>query len=172
MKFKPGLTINFIPRYVQISKRALRYFKNESESYTGKPIVSIRKTIIKSAQSYLVNKGSYLKPGSAVTKSHKEDKLFDNMFEIVLNQDYEDSLDFKKFEHDNKIRREREQYEREEQYKKLMRSSLTGRLSSTRNTTFTSKTRPSPSKLNTSIGSNNLFSGRRQRPGRNTINIY
>ena len=29
MKFKPGLTVNFIPRYVQISKRALRYFRNK-----------------------------------------------------------------------------------------------------------------------------------------------
>ena len=46
MKFKPGLTVNFIPRYVQISKRAFRYFKNESDSYHGKPIASIRKNII------------------------------------------------------------------------------------------------------------------------------
>ena len=28
MKFKPGLSQNFIPRYVQISKRAFRYFKS------------------------------------------------------------------------------------------------------------------------------------------------
>ena len=84
-KFKPGLTLNFIPRYVQISRRAFRYFKNKSDSYAGKPLVSIRKAVIKCAQPYNVNKGSYLKPGSAVTKSHKEDTLFDNMFEIVLN---------------------------------------------------------------------------------------
>ena len=45
-KFKPGLTVNFIPRYVQVSKRAFRYFKKESDSHTGKPLVSIRKSLI------------------------------------------------------------------------------------------------------------------------------
>ena len=49
MKFKPGLTVNFIPRYVQISKRALRYFRSKQESYSGKPLVSIRRTVIESA---------------------------------------------------------------------------------------------------------------------------
>ena len=110
-KFKPGLTVNFIPRYVQISKRAFRYFKNKSDSYNGKPLVSIRKAVIKCAQPYEVNKGSYLKPGSAVTKSHKEDKLFDNMFEIVLNKDYEDHFRYRKYEADAKQRRDREKYE-------------------------------------------------------------
>ena len=28
MKFKPGLSANFISRYVQISQRAFRYFRN------------------------------------------------------------------------------------------------------------------------------------------------
>ena len=28
MKFKPGLSANFISRYVQLSKRAFRYFRN------------------------------------------------------------------------------------------------------------------------------------------------
>ena len=92
MKFKPGLTVNFIPRYVQISKRAFRCFRNEGDSFGGKPILSFRKNIIKSALPYEVNKGSYLKRGSAVAKSGKEDVLFDNMFEIVLNQDYEDNF--------------------------------------------------------------------------------
>ena len=73
MKFKPGLTINFIPRYVQISKRAFRYFRNKSDSYSGRPITSIRKAIIRSAEVIEVNKGSYLKPGSAIAKSGKED---------------------------------------------------------------------------------------------------
>ena len=85
MKFKPGLTINFIPRYAQISKRGFRYFKNKSESYNGRPIVSIRKAIIKQAESIHVNKGSYLKRGSAIAKSGKEDLMFDNMFELILN---------------------------------------------------------------------------------------
>lgn len=98
MKFKPGLSVNFIPRYVQISEKAFRYFRNESDSYAGKPIVCFRKKIIKSALPYEVNKASYLKPGSAITKSHKEDNLFDNMFEIVLNEDYEDNYQYRKFD--------------------------------------------------------------------------
>ena len=125
MKFKPGLTVNFIPRYVQISKRAFRYFKNEQESYSGKPIVSIRKTIIDSAEPYEVNKWSYLKPGSAVAKSHKEDKLFDNMFEIVLSQDYEDNFTFRKLEMDYRFRKENEQYEKEEKERQTFRSNIT-----------------------------------------------
>lgn len=28
MKFKPGLSMNFVSRYVQISHRAFRYFRN------------------------------------------------------------------------------------------------------------------------------------------------
>ena len=108
MKFKPGLTVNFIPRYVQISKRAVRYFKSQKEAFAGKPLVSIRKKIIKEAIPYEVNKASYLKPGSAVTKSHKEDKLFDNMFEIVLNQDYEDNFNFRKLEKQLKYRKDSE----------------------------------------------------------------
>ena len=98
MKFKPGLTVNFIPRYVQISKRALRYFRSKQESYSGKPLVSIRRSVIESAQPYHINKVSYLKPGSAITKSGKEEELFDNMFEIVLSQDYEDEFNFRKVE--------------------------------------------------------------------------
>lgn len=31
-KFKPGISQNFIPRYVQISQRAFRYFKNRYEA--------------------------------------------------------------------------------------------------------------------------------------------
>ena len=110
-KFKPGLTVNFIPRYVQVSKRAFRYFKKKNDVYTGKPLVSIRKSVIQSALPYFVNKASYLKPGSAITKSHKEDVLFDNMFEIVLNQDYEDNYNYREIEVKEKQKRDYETYE-------------------------------------------------------------
>ena len=46
MKFKPGLTVNFIPRYVQMSKRAFRYFKSKVDSVNGKPMVCFRKRLI------------------------------------------------------------------------------------------------------------------------------
>ena len=51
------------------------------------------KSIIESVTPYRVNKNSYIKPGSKIAQTHKEDKLFDNMFEIVLRADYEDYTD-------------------------------------------------------------------------------
>ena len=47
MKFKPGLSANFISRYIQISKRAFRYFKSRLDAQTGrKPLVNFRNNII------------------------------------------------------------------------------------------------------------------------------
>lgn len=39
-----------------------------------------------------------MKPGARITKTHKEDDLFDNMFEIILNEDYEDHYQFREME--------------------------------------------------------------------------
>ena len=66
MKFKPGLSANFVSRYVQISVRAFRYFRSRYEAQTGRPIVAFRKRIIKSAVPYRVNTASYLKRGSRI----------------------------------------------------------------------------------------------------------
>ena len=59
------------------------------------PIVAFRKIIILKAAPYTVNKASYLKQGSKVFKSHKEDLLFENMFEIILTEDYEDNWGYR-----------------------------------------------------------------------------
>ena len=104
--------MNFIPRFVQISQRAFRYFKNEQDAAKGKPIVAFRKKIIDVVKPYKVNKFSYLKPGSRIAQSGKEDHLFDCMFEIVLEEDYEDNYDYRKVEWENKDRRDREEFER------------------------------------------------------------
>ena len=104
--------MNFIPRFVQISQRAFRYFKNEQDAVKGKPIVAIRKKIIDVVKPYKVNKFSYLKPGSRIAKSGKEDHLFDCMFEIMLEEDYEDNYDYRKEEWENKDRRDREEFQR------------------------------------------------------------
>ena len=66
MKFKPGLSVNFVSRYVQISQRAFRYFRNQYEASVGKPIVAFRKKIIRAAKPYKINKSSYLKRGSRI----------------------------------------------------------------------------------------------------------
>ena len=83
-------------RYVQISRKAFRYFKNKFHTAGGKPLVAFRKRIIAKAVPYTIeNKSSYLKPGARITRSHKEDALFDNMFEIILREDYEDHYMFR-----------------------------------------------------------------------------
>lgn len=89
-KFKPGLTANFIERYTQISSRTFRYFENYLRSMSGsKPIVCFRKTIILKCVPVEISKKSYLKPGSKAFKDGFESKLFDNMLEIILVDDYE-----------------------------------------------------------------------------------
>ena len=77
----------------------------------GKPIIVFRKKIILSAKPYKVNKDSYLKKGSAIAKSRKEDHLFDNMFEVLLNEEYEDNYNYRKLEWAKKIRQEREKWQ-------------------------------------------------------------
>jgi hypothetical protein len=56
---------------------------------SSKPIVCIRKTVILKCVPLKINKKSYLKPGSKAYKDGFETKLFDNMFEMVLVDDYE-----------------------------------------------------------------------------------
>ncbi len=98
-KFHPGISSNFVQRYVQISRKAFRYFKNKFHTAGGKPLVAFRKKIILKAVPYRIeNKSSYLKPGAKITKTHTEDALFDNMFEIILNEDYEDHYLFREME--------------------------------------------------------------------------
>jgi hypothetical protein len=89
MKFKPGLSNNFVSRYVQISERAFRYFHSRYQSVHGKPLVGFRRDIITICKPYKVNKDSYLKKGSRIAQSGTEDALFDNMFELCLSEDYE-----------------------------------------------------------------------------------
>ena len=110
MKFKPGLSANFILRYVQISRRAFRYFKNRYEAKAGKPIVAFRKKIIQRAVPYKVNKTSYVKPGSRIAQAGTEDALFDNMFEVILNEDYEDNYQFRDQERAEKELKDRKDF--------------------------------------------------------------
>ena len=98
MKFKPGFSCNWIGRYVQVSHRAFRYFRNQLDAIAVKPIVSFRKRIIDNAKPVEINKASYLKQGSRVFKQGKEDNFFDNAFELELNEPYEDNYLFRDVE--------------------------------------------------------------------------
>ena len=62
-------------------------------------------------QGIKVNKGSYLKPGSRIAQSHREDHLFDNMFEILLNEDYEDNYNYRDVERANRDFSDRREFE-------------------------------------------------------------
>ena len=84
MKFKPGLSANFVSRYVQISRRAVRYFRSRLDSFSDKPIVSFNKNLIKAVAPIKINKASYLKKGTRIAQSQKEGALFDNAFEIIV----------------------------------------------------------------------------------------
>jgi len=55
----------------------------------------MRRNIIEICRPYSVNKKSYLKPGSRIAQSGREDHLFDNMFELTLNDDYERNFKFR-----------------------------------------------------------------------------
>ena len=136
MKFKPGLSANFISRYVQISQRAFRYFRNQYEAKVGKPIVAFRKKIISAAVPYKINKASYLKRGSKIAQSGKEDRMFDLMFEIELNENYEDNFHFRNIERAEKEAKERETFRKQCKLRSSKSSSFIGK----HGKTLTSKT--------------------------------
>lgn len=105
----PGVSANFKEVYIQISERAFRYFLNRYNSQYGKPLSAFRRKIIQSARPYKINKQSYLKPGAMVTQRGREERLFDNCFELVLKEDYERNFQFRdilKKESEDKARQE------------------------------------------------------------------
>ena len=145
-KFKPGISQNFIPRYVQISHRAFRYFKNRYEAGSGKPIVAFRKKIIKAADNITVNKNSYLKPGSAIAQKHTEDHLFENMFEVLLHEDYEDNYDFRHEELAIKEYEDRKKFEQDMGVKKVTTKSGKQLYKSTTKSNYSSRSKSSQDK--------------------------
>ena len=72
--------------------------------------MAFRKKIIRAAVPYKINKSSYLKRGSRIAQSGKEDNLFDQMFEIELNENYEDNYQFRNFERAEKEAKDRESF--------------------------------------------------------------
>lgn len=91
-KFKPGIEKNFITRWLQVSTRSFRYYKNHYHSvcYLTRPISAIPLNAIQSVKKYSIQNKEY--------KRLKERQLYAFMFEIVLKQDYEDFYFFREFE--------------------------------------------------------------------------
>lgn len=87
-RFKPGIENNFISRWVQISGRAFRYFRNQYQSLgLNVPIVSFPKRAIEDVCEISINQEAFL-----LRKNPKEREraLFNNLFEVHLRADYED----------------------------------------------------------------------------------
>ena len=90
-RFKPGMEFNFIPRWLQLSTRSLRYYKNQIHAVTflTRPIVSIPLQAIHSVRPYQLKNPDYKK---------RQRALYDHMFELTLRQDYEDLYFFRELE--------------------------------------------------------------------------
>lgn len=84
-----------------MSTHAFRYFKNFYTSQgSGKPIVAVpNQAIIKIIPFNQLNKEAYTKTHCRNEKDRDlEKRLFDNMFEIVLDQDYEKIFRFREID--------------------------------------------------------------------------
>ena len=92
-KFKPGMEKNFITRWLQLSTRSFRYYKNHYHSvcYLTRPISAIPLNAILKVQKYQITNKNY-------KRNNKEKALYSFMFEIILKQDYEDFYFFREFE--------------------------------------------------------------------------
>jgi hypothetical protein len=88
---------NFISRWVEISGRAFRYYKNQISSFAGlnRPLVSIPKPAIASIKKLKLNKELFLPKDQFSEKYKFESKLFDHLFEIELKECYEDLFRFR-----------------------------------------------------------------------------
>ena len=97
-RFKPGIQNNFISRYVEVSTHAFRYFKSSYAAKGGsKAIVSIpNAAIVKISRFTSINKEAFLKGKRSTLEL--ETRLFDHMFEIELDQDYEKIYMFRDLE--------------------------------------------------------------------------
>jgi hypothetical protein len=91
LKFKPGIEKNFISRWIQLSTRSFRYYKNHYHSicYLTRPISAIPLYAIQKINPYNIDNNEY---------KRKDKHLYQFLFEIVLKQDYEDIFFFRDFE--------------------------------------------------------------------------
>jgi tRNA A37 N6-isopentenylltransferase MiaA len=77
MKFKPGIERNFISRWIQLSTRSFRYYKNHYHSicYLTRPISAIPLNAIDKVANFSISNEEYKK---------REKTSYTFMFEIVL----------------------------------------------------------------------------------------
>ena len=91
LRFKPGFEKNFIHRWLQLSSRSLRYYKNHYHSicYLTRPIAALPLYAIEEVNNFTIDNENYKK---------RDSHLYSFMFEVVLRQDYEDIFEFRELE--------------------------------------------------------------------------
>ena len=91
VKFKPGIERNFISRWVQLSTRSFRYYKNHYHSicYLTRPIAALPLHAIQAVRPFVIENSDY---------KRRDKHLYQFMFEVALKQDYEDIFFFRDFE--------------------------------------------------------------------------
>ena len=77
LKFKPGIEKNFISRWIQLSTKSFRYYKNHYHSicYLTRPISAIPLYAIEEVNNYTIDNSEY---------KRKEKHLYSYLFEIRL----------------------------------------------------------------------------------------
>lgn len=95
MKFHPGFSINYVSRWVQVTKTVIRFYKNYYHSVCSfrRPLVVIPLNAVGSIKNFkLVPK----KSNAAKVLSKGKNAYDQNQFEIVLKEDYEAIYDLNK----------------------------------------------------------------------------
>ena len=87
MRFKPGLSANYVSRWVQLTKNVFRYYRNfyHSASSFSKPLVALPFSSIQDVQKVKV-KTNVL---SSDQSNYQEAPFHQHQFELLLKEDYE-----------------------------------------------------------------------------------
>jgi len=93
MKFHPGFSINYVSRWVQVTKTVIRFYKNYYHSVCNfrRPLAVIPFSAVGKVKSIKV-----IPPKSNTTKHLGKNPYDQNQFEIILKEEYEALYDLNK----------------------------------------------------------------------------
>lgn len=124
MKFHPGFSINYVSRWVQVTKTVIRFYKNYYHSVCNfrKPLAVIPLSAIGKIKTVKL-----AVPKNSTTRNKRRNPYDSHQFEIVLNEEYEAIYDLNrrkkevedlkyelelilKLEYQNKLRKKYKRY--------------------------------------------------------------
>jgi len=127
MKFHPGFSVNYVSRWVQVTKSVIRFYNNYYHSVCSfrRPLVVIPMNAVSKIRLLKVHPKT--SNSSRVTNRGNKNPYDENQFEIVLKEDYEAIYDLnkrkkevedlryeldliQKLEYENKLRNKYKQY--------------------------------------------------------------